>query len=50
MVGFFAAIAKTIERAGGAVHRKYETLLLLARRRWIRASGPFGSATGGTHE
>jgi SAM-dependent methyltransferase len=30
---FFQAIAATIERAGGVVHRKYETLLLLARRR-----------------
>jgi len=30
---FFGAIAETIDRAGGSVHRRYETVLLLARRR-----------------
>jgi SAM-dependent methyltransferase len=30
---FFGAIAETIDRAGGSVHRKYETVLLLAGRR-----------------
>ena len=30
---FFQAIAETIDRAGGHVLRKYETVLLLARRR-----------------
>jgi len=30
---FFGAIAETIDRAGGGVDRKYEIVLLLARRR-----------------
>ena len=30
---FFGAIAETVDRAGGSVHRRYEPVLLLARRR-----------------
>jgi len=34
---FFQAIAGVIERAGGVVHRKYETLLLVAQKTSIGA-------------